>query len=222
MPIVLREGLGFSVAMSQTLMAPVSSRTLHPVCVPFSSADNRKCYVFGAILGFIQSWLSDKYKTRGSVIIINSLLEIVGVTVLGFAKDNSVRFFGAFMLAGSCTANLPACLTYQSNNITGQWRRAFGSALIVGAGGVGGVIGSLVFRNQDSPHYRLVPCGFPGPRKSSLLMISRRPGLYTCLIAAGLTIVSVIITTIAMARKNAQQKRGVVVIMETPGFTYTL
>ncbi|KAL4890226.1 major facilitator superfamily domain-containing protein [Aspergillus ambiguus] len=182
LPIVLREGLGFSVAMSQTLTAP--------------------CYIFGAILGFAESWLSDKYKSRGPIIIFNSLLEIVGVAVLGFAESNSVRFFGAFILVGSCTANLPASLTYQSNNITGQWRRAFGSALIVGAGGVGGVIGSLVFRNQDKPHYR--------------------PGLCTCLIAAGLTIVSVCITTISMARKNVRQRQNELAIEGTPGFRYTL
>ncbi|KAF9894595.1 hypothetical protein FE257_006483 [Aspergillus nanangensis] len=182
LPIVLREGLEFSVANAQTLTAP--------------------CYVFGAVLGLAESWVSDKYKTRGSIIIINSLVEIIGVCVLGFAANNSVRFFGAFILVGSCLANLPACLTYQSNNITGQWRRAFGSALIVGSGGVGGVIGSLVFRNQDKPHYR--------------------PGLYTCLVAAGLTIVSVSITTIVMARKNALQKRSGLVLEGTPGFRYTL
>ncbi|OKP12210.1 hypothetical protein PENSUB_1946 [Penicillium subrubescens] len=57
------------------------------------------------------------------------------------------------MLVGSGSANIPASLTYQSNNIVGQWRRAFGSALVIGAGGVGGVVGSLVFRNQDKPNY---------------------------------------------------------------------
>lgn len=88
------------------------------------------------------------------MVVINAVLQIVGIALLGYAKGNGVRYFGAFILTGSCNANIPASLTYQSNNITGQWRRAFGSALIVGAGGVGGVIGGLVFREQDSPEYR--------------------------------------------------------------------
>ncbi|KAB8211954.1 major facilitator superfamily domain-containing protein [Aspergillus parasiticus] len=182
LPIVLRDGLKFSVAQAQTLNAP--------------------CYVFGGILGFTESWLSDRYRNRGSVIIFNSLLEIIGICVLGFATNSSVRYFGAFILVGGANANLPACLTYQSNNITGQWRRAFASALIVGSGGVGGVIGSLVFREQDSPSYR--------------------PGLYTCLVAAGVTIVSVCITSVYMARMNVQQKRGGIIIEGTEGFRYTL
>ncbi|OJJ04038.1 hypothetical protein ASPVEDRAFT_171768 [Aspergillus versicolor CBS 583.65] len=181
LPIVLQQGLGFDVARAQTLTAP--------------------CFLFGSLLGIIESWISDKYNTRGIVVVINAVLQIVGIALLGYATGNGVRYFGAFILTGSCNANIPASLTYQSNNITGQWRRAFGSALIVGAGGVGGVIGGLVFREQDSPEYR--------------------PGLWTCFIAAGITIVSVGITTCTMARANKKQKNGLV-LFDTPGFRFTL
>jgi hypothetical protein len=81
-------------------------------------------------------------------------VQLAGIAVLGYAKQSAVRYFGAFILVGCCNANIPASLTYQSNNIVGQWRRAFGSALIVGSGGIGGVVGSLVFRNQDKPEYK--------------------------------------------------------------------
>ncbi|OJJ60229.1 hypothetical protein ASPSYDRAFT_78444 [Aspergillus sydowii CBS 593.65] len=189
LPIVLQQGLGFDVAKAQTLTAP--------------------CFLFGSALGIIESWLSDKYNMRGVVVVINAVLQIVGVALLGYAKSNGVRYFGAFILTGGCNANVSASLTYQSNNITGQWRRAFGSALIVGAGGVGGVIGGLVFREQDAPEYRQV----------SLLSFS--PGLWTCFIAAGITIVSVGITTCTMARANRKQKEGLV-IFDTPGFRFTL
>ncbi|KAL4922637.1 major facilitator superfamily domain-containing protein [Aspergillus aurantiobrunneus] len=181
LPIVLMEGLGFGVAEAQTLTAP--------------------CFLFGTVLGLTESWLSDKYKTRGVVVVLNAVLQIIGVALLGYAKDNAVRYFGAFILTGSCNANIPASLTYQSNNITGQWRRAFGSALIVGAGGVGGVIGGLVFRDQDAPEYR--------------------PGLWTCFIAAAITFVSVGITTFTMGRTNKKQRDGLV-IFDTPGFRFTL
>ncbi|BCS23773.1 uncharacterized protein APUU_40217A [Aspergillus puulaauensis] len=181
LPIVLRQGLGFDVAKAQTLTAP--------------------CFLFGSALGITESWLSDKYNTRGIVVVINAVLQIVGVALLGYAKGNGVRYFGAFILTGSCNANVSASLTYPSNNITGQWRRAFGSALIVGAGGVGGIIGGLVFREQDAPEYR--------------------PGLWTCFIAAAVTIVSVGITTCTMARANRKQKDGLV-IFDTPGFRFTL
>ncbi|KAL3487987.1 major facilitator superfamily domain-containing protein [Aspergillus germanicus] len=181
LPIVLMQGLGFDVAKAQTLTAP--------------------CFLFGTVLGLTESWLSDKYKLRGPVVVFNAILQIVGIALLGYAKQNGVRYFGAFVLTGSCNANIPAALTYQSNNITGQWRRAFGSALIVGAGGVGGIIGGLVFRDQDAPDYR--------------------PGLWTCFIAAGITVVSVGITTVTMSRTNKKQANGKE-IFNTPGFRFTL
>ncbi|KAL3478531.1 major facilitator superfamily domain-containing protein [Aspergillus californicus] len=181
LPIVLMQGLGFSIAKAQTLTAP--------------------CYLFGTVLGLTEAWLSDKYRLRGPVVVFNAVLQIAGIALLGYAKTNAVRYFGAFVLSGSCNANIPAALTYQSNNITGQWRRAFGSALIVAGGGVGGVIGGLVFRTQDAPDYR--------------------PGLWTCFIAAAITIVSVGITTITMRRTNRRQTQGLV-IYDTPGFRFTL
>jgi hypothetical protein len=42
-------------------------------------------------------------------------------------------------------------MAYQANNIRGQWKRAFASATLVGFGGLGGIAGSTVFRQQDSP-----------------------------------------------------------------------
>lgn len=158
---------------------------------------------------------------RGVVVVINAVLQIVGVALLGYAKSNGVRYFGAFILTGGCNANVSASLTYQSNNITGQWRRAFGSALIVGAGGVGGVIGGLVFREQDAPEYRQVSLLSFSCLLGRMPANPCRPGLWTCFIAAGITIVSVGITTCTMARANRKQKEGLV-IFDTPGFRFTL
>lgn len=86
--------------------------------------------------------------------MLNSILEIIGLSLLGFHYDNVVRYIGAYFVVGGANACLPLTLTYQSNNIVGQWRRAFCSALIVGMGGIGGIIASLVFRGQDKPGYR--------------------------------------------------------------------
>lgn len=82
------------------------------------------------------------------------MIEIIGLGLLGFHLNNAVRYFGAFLVTGGGAASLPMALTYQANNIVGQWRRAFCSALTIGFGGIGGVVASLVFRDQDKPHYR--------------------------------------------------------------------
>lgn len=93
-------------------------------------------------------------------------------------------------------------MTYQANNVVGQWRRAFTSATIVAAGGVGGIIGSCAFRSQDAPEYI--------------------PGLITCFLAAGATILSVAATNTYFVVKNRQQATGKVILEGVEGFRYTL
>ena len=79
-------------------------------------------------------------------------------------------------------------MTYQANNVVGQWKRAFTSANMVAFGGIGGIIGGTVFRTQDAPAYV--------------------PGLATCFTAAGATILSVTATTVYMLNQNRKQAKG--------------
>ncbi|KAJ5819273.1 retrograde regulation protein 2 [Penicillium riverlandense] len=181
LPIVLQEGLGFSEAASECLSTP--------------------CYVVGSILGFGESLISDRIGLRTPFLLFNCVIEVIGVVVLGFAKPSGVRYFGAFLIIAGSNSNIPLCLTYQANNIRGVWRRAFCSATIVGAGGIGGIIGSLTFRAQDAPTYR--------------------PGLYTCITAGCLTFLSVCTTTTYFFVQNKKQKQGKTVIEGLEGFRYT-
>ena len=67
----------------------------------------------------VESRLSDKYKLHGPFILFNAILEIIGLSLLGFHTNNVVRYIGACFLTGSANACLPLTLTYQSNNIVG-------------------------------------------------------------------------------------------------------
>lgn len=79
-------------------------------------------------------------------------------------------------------------MSYQGNNIRGQWKRAFCSATLVGFGGIGGIAGSLVFRTQDSPGYI--------------------PGLWACITASLLIIVLVVLLDIYFFFQNKKQAAG--------------
>jgi len=163
--------------------------------------------------------VSDKLNIRAHIIAFNAVLMIIGVAVLGFAEQPYVRYFGAFLVtAGKLTAfegcggadfflvgsnsNVTASMTYQQNNVVGQWKRAFTSANMVAMGGVGGIVGTLVFRSQDAPQYV--------------------PGLATCFTAAGATLLSVTATTIYMLNQNRKQAKGQIIIEGVPGFRYTI
>ena len=136
MPIILSSRLGFSVGASQALSTPP--------------------YFFAAIVMYTEGWLGDKWRIRGPIIVYNSLQTIVGLCLLEWINSPGVQYFGVFLVTAGCNATVPAVLSWQANNIRGQWKRAFCSASLITSGGVGGIIGALVFRSQDAPKY------FPG------------------------------------------------------------
>ena len=160
--------MGFSVGAAQCLIAPP--------------------YAFAAIITYITGYLGDKYKLRGPVICFNMLLCLIGLPIMGFHKKAAVRYFGVFLTTAGANSNVPAAMSYQANNIRGQWKRAFCSATLVGFGGIGGIAGGLVFRSQDEPHYR--------------------PGLYACIACCLLTLVIVGIETLIFVRQNGRAARG--------------
>jgi MFS-type transporter involved in bile tolerance (Atg22 family) len=127
--------MGYGIAASQCLVAP-----------PFGLA---------AILMFSTSWIGDKYRMRAPILAFNAMISIIGLPIMGFATNNAVRYFGVFLAVAGANANIPASMAYQANNVRGQWTRAFSSATLVGFGGIGGIVSSLVFRAQDAPSYPL-------------------------------------------------------------------
>jgi MFS family permease len=182
LPIILRNGMGFDIARAQCLVAPP--------------------YVAAALVMFIQAVYADKWHIRGHFVVFNAILGLIGLPLLGFATNNGVRYFGAFLAAVSSNANIPAVLTYQANNIRGQWKRAFCSATLVGFGGIGGIIGSTIFREQDAPDYR--------------------PGIEGTMIASGLIVVIVGLLSLMFIRANRRAEAGGKWIEGQQGFKYTI
>ncbi len=126
---------------------------------------------------------------------------MIGLGLLGYVKPSGVRYFGVFLATIACNANCPVLLTYQSNNIRGQWKRAFTSATLIGGGAIGGIIGTTVFRPADKPGYK--------------------PGILACMIANALMIVIVGMLSFKFYRANKRVDRGGKQIEGYPGFKYT-
>ncbi|KAK6516709.1 hypothetical protein TWF506_006601 [Arthrobotrys conoides] len=182
LPLILNKGMGYSVAKAQLMTAPP--------------------YLIQAVYQFAFGYVSDNYRARGPFIIFNCVLEIIGLAVMGWAPSNGARYFGVIMTCCGMAANLPLVFTYQSNNVRGQWKRAFSSTIMVSMAAVGGIIGSLVFRPQDAPSYR--------------------PGLYTCFTGAVLTLLLTSFFIIYFKRANKKADRGEKILEESESFRYTI
>jgi hypothetical protein len=205
LPIILRLGMGYGVGESQCLVAPP--------------------YAFAGIVMYGTAWVGDKYRMRGPILIFNALLAIIGLPMMGFAKGDATRYAGVFLTVAGANANIPACMAYQANNVRGQWTRAFSSATLVGFGGLGGIVSSLVFREQDAPGYR------PG-MYAAIAYVSPFPpffsnvglGLSTDTICRCniLIIVLVIALSLWFKRCNKQADRGEREIEGDAQFRYTI
>ena len=181
LPIILEDGMGFSVAAAQCLVAPP--------------------YVCAALWMFFCAVISDRKKIRGPFIIANGVMALIGLPLMGFATNVGARYFGVFLATTAVNANVPCVLTFQANNIRGQWKRALASATLVGAGGIGGIIGTTTFRAQDQPAYK--------------------PGIITTMIAAALVIIITLLLQLKFYRANKRAAAGGKPIEGLEGFRYT-
>ncbi|KAL8650954.1 MAG: hypothetical protein Q9210_003517 [Variospora velana] len=180
LPIILNLGLGYDTGTAQCLIAPP--------------------YAFAAIIMILTGWFGDKYHQRGLCVAFNAMLCIIGLAVMGWAySDTRARYFGVFLATAGANANVPSVLTYQANNIRGQWKRAFCSATLVGMGALGGIVGSTVFRSEDSPTYV--------------------PGLSVAMGSQVLILLTVGALTLTFKANNKKADRGEKVLEDSPSFS---
>ncbi|KAG6019007.1 hypothetical protein E4U19_008111 [Claviceps sp. Clav32 group G5] len=189
LPIILVSSMHFSVGAAQCLAAPP--------------------YAFAGLVMFLMGWLGDKYHIRGPVIVANMVLCLIGLPIMGWASSAGARYCGVFLVAAGANANVPTIMAFQANNIRGQWKRAFCSATLVGFGGIGGIVGSLIFREQDK-------------------LTGYKPGFWACIAAALLNIILACTCSVIFMWKNKKADRGEVILEDgdaehaAANFRYTL
>ena len=99
LPIVLRGTLGFNIAMAQCLTAPPY------FCSPF--------VMYGA------AWISDRYHTRGPVLVALAVISLIGLPIMGWAKNPWVRYFGVFVTVSGANSAIPSVMAYQVRAVIG-------------------------------------------------------------------------------------------------------
>ncbi|KAL4974565.1 major facilitator superfamily domain-containing protein [Aspergillus desertorum] len=182
LPIILQDSMRFSVVKAQCLVAPP--------------------YVAAAIVMFLQGFIADRWRIRGPIVAINAAMGLLGLGLLGYLGSPAPRYFGVSLATIGGNTNCPALVSWQSNNIRGQWKRALTSATMIGGGSIGGILGTTVFRAQDAPNYR--------------------PGLLTTVLANAVIILIVGVLTLKFYRANKRVDGGGKPIEGLTGFKYTL
>ncbi|KAI8940407.1 hypothetical protein NX059_004097 [Plenodomus lindquistii] len=181
LPIILQGGMGFSSNKAILLSAPP--------------------YYYAVVPAILSSLVGDKYQLRGPVITVNSICLIVGFCMLGFSSQVTVRYVGTYLATGAYVANWAAMATYQANNIVGQWKRVWTAALVTAFNGAGGIAGSFIVRQQESPRYM------------TAIWVS---------IGSHILIIGVVgLFSVWFYMANQRQRRGKMVLERTEGFRFT-
>ncbi|KAH8689061.1 major facilitator superfamily domain-containing protein [Talaromyces proteolyticus] len=182
LPTILEEGLGYSVSKSQLM-------TFWPyaVAVPWI---------------LLVAWLSDRFKTRGPAMVFNSLLYIIGASMMGFCHDPSTRYGGVFIGVVGICGNVPANFGYQHNNTVGKSKLALCAGMLTIGGALGGVISGNIFQSKEAPRYTT--------------------GLSICIAFQATAALIVTKNFFVFSRANRQADRGERIIENQPGFRYTL
>jgi len=180
LPIIFA-GMGWKTAKAQLMSAP-------------------PC-VFACIVGFLFAILADRMRMRGPVIVMQASICIIGLLTTAYSTNEGARYFGTFLGFAGAQGNVPAILSYQSNNIRMNSKRSVGSALQVGFGAVAGIFASTVFRPVDAPRYL--------------------PGLWASVGCQMFIIIAVAGMSVYFKAMNKKQREGKH-IENHPDFTYTL
>lgn len=78
LPVILQDSIGFSEELAFILSAP-------PI-------------LFSVIVGAAFSWIADKTHLRGPYIVIESIIGLVGFSMVGFLKNSAARYVGKLLL----------------------------------------------------------------------------------------------------------------------------
>lgn len=180
-PTIL-SSLGYSVALSQILVTPP--------------------YIAACIANIATGLIADRVHMRSPFIIGHVVLTMAGFGMIGWGPNTGAKMTGIyFSIIGSQCA-IPAVYTFLANNVVGTSKRQIAVPLQTVWGGIGGIAGSLYFRQQDYPGYR--------------------PGLYASFTSLSICLILTSSLSIYFWRQNRKADREGEILEGVENFRYTL
>ncbi|UKZ55939.1 hypothetical protein TrVGV298_009763 [Trichoderma virens] len=103
----------------------------------------------------IGAWASDKLRHRFSFFIAGTSMVTIGYGMLlaQEGKSRDYKFGAVFLVFGGAYMVTPMALAWLQNNLSGHWKRAFGSSIQVTIGNIAGIIGSNIYLVNEAPTY---------------------------------------------------------------------
>ncbi|KAI0847330.1 putative MFS transporter [Daldinia vernicosa] len=110
-------------------------------------------YFLSFLVCCLTTWIADKTRQRGYMIIGLSLVAGVGYVLLLSCKSVAVRYFGVFLAAAGVFPAISNILPWTLNNQGSDSKRGAGIALLNIVGQCGPLLGTRMFPTSDGPYY---------------------------------------------------------------------
>ncbi|KAL1588090.1 hypothetical protein WHR41_03413 [Cladosporium halotolerans] len=141
MPQIIRN-MGYTSTRAQLLTAPP--------------------YACGAIAAVTSAYFADKLTWRMPFIVASQCLLVIAYSVLfvfapNIADNVPLCYVMVFLACISVYPILPGCNAWTINNLANAEKRSMGIAFMICIGNLGGLPGSFIFLQRESPQY---PTGF--------------------------------------------------------------
>lgn len=134
-PTIIRN-LGYTATTAQLLSAPI--------------------YVVAAVLSIVEAFLSDWAGVRSPFLVFNYICMIIGFVVcisLDPRENPTGIYVAIYIAAAGMYPATSVSIVWNSNNLSGTYKRAIGIAFQIGMANFSGAFVSNFYRDQDSPRY---------------------------------------------------------------------
>ncbi|CAE6423289.1 unnamed protein product [Rhizoctonia solani] len=112
-------------------------------------------YCLAMFVAFAAATLSDKVGRRAPFVMGLQLVSITGYAMIRATSNPQVAYAGIFLTCSGVYSTVPCLISWVSNNVGGDTKRAVVLAMIIGIGNLGGICSSFVYRAKDAPRYKL-------------------------------------------------------------------
>ena len=118
-------------------------------------------YVVSAVGMLLVAWASDKLRHRYGFVMLGVVVATIGYAILlsqsASNLSSETKYAAVFLATLGGYVSTPLALVWLSNNLSGHWKRAFGSAIQVTIGNIAGIVASNIFLTSEAPRY---PTGY--------------------------------------------------------------
>ncbi|KAK3720122.1 hypothetical protein LTR37_003945 [Vermiconidia calcicola] len=113
-------------------------------------------YATACILTIVLSYLSDRFQKRSIFVIFLLCAELVGyvLTMIGSSQlINGLSYAGVFISTAACYPAFVLTITWVLSNLAPTYKRASGTAVLVGLGNLAGAMAPNFYSSETAPEY---------------------------------------------------------------------